>query len=133
MGAHAGRTAELISALSQGEDGTGDTIWAEMPALREGTLGGKALTQTQLAFLLRKYGIRKRRVRDGSSANDAPRGRYYFPADFGDVFARNLTPGRTGEGDQPEPPNGANTSSQAEEPRKRHNGDGADDEPAERI
>ena len=126
-------TAELISALSQGEDGTGDTIWAEMPALREGTLGGKALTQTQLAFLLRKYGIRKRRVRDGSSANDAPRGRYYFPADFGDVFARNLTPGRTGEGDQPEPPNGANTSSQAEEPRKRHNGDGADDEPAERI
>ena len=35
-------TAELITALIQGEDGTGDTIWAEMPALREGALGGKA-------------------------------------------------------------------------------------------
>ena len=81
-------TADLITALIQGEDGTGDTIWAEMPALREGALGGKALTQTQLAFLLRRYGIKKRRVRDGSSANDAPRGRFYFPADFDDAFTR---------------------------------------------
>ena len=72
-------TAELITALIQGEDGTGDTIWAEMPALREGALGGKALTQTQLAFLLRRYGIKKRRVRDGSSANDAPAAGFIFP------------------------------------------------------
>ena len=104
-----------------------------MPALREGALGGKALTQTQLAFLLRRYGIRKRRVRDGSSANDAPRGRYYFPADFDDAFVRNLTPGRTGEGDQTESPNSASTSSEAEKPRRRHDGDAADDEPEERI
>ena len=125
-------TADLITALIQGEDGTGDTIWAEMPALREGALGGKALTQTQLAFLLRRYGIKKRRVRDGSSANDAPRGRFYFPADFDDAFTRNLTPGRTGEGgNQTESPNGASAPFGAEEPRGRDDGEAGDDE--ERI
>ncbi len=125
-------TADLITALIQGEDGTGDTIWAEMPALREGALGGKALTQTQLAFLLRRYGIKKRRVRDGSSANDAPRGRFYFPADFDDAFTRNLTPGRTGEGGNlTESPNGASAPSGAEEPRSRDDGEAGDDE--ERI
>ena len=103
-----------------------------MPALREGALGGKALTQTQLAFLLRRYGIKKRRVRDGSSANDAPRGRFYFPADFDDAFTRNLTPGRTGEGgNQTESPNGASAPFGAEEPRGRDDGEAGDDE--ERI